>query len=182
MSHPAHFPALSACATLWVYASPQTTKQTHPSLILFQGHFAQPQTMNKHSLRVTLLYLLVLTLSAWNGLRLWTALAWRNILDEFSAQPTPIITAISGAIWMVTGIILIWSLWQKKAWAWKMLIGAAAGYTVWYWSERLLWQNPHPNGLFAVIVNLALIVFILFTSKLLAREAHERKNENPKIE
>ena len=137
--------------------------------------------MNKFPFRVTLLYWLVLTLSAWNGLRLWTALAWHNVLDEFSAQPTSTTIAISGAIWMVTGIILIWSIWQKKAWAAKLLVGAAAGYTVWYWIERLIWKTPHPNWLFAVIVNLALLVFILFTTKLLTREAHERKNENPKI-
>jgi len=138
--------------------------------------------MNRPPLRVTLMYLLVLTLSAWNGLRLWTALAWQNILNEFSAQPPPNITAASGAIWLITGIILLWSLWQRKAWAAKMLLGTATGYTVWYWSERLFWQNPHPNWLFAVIVNLALLIFILFTAKLLTREAHERKNENPKID
>jgi hypothetical protein len=138
--------------------------------------------MNKLPFRVTLLYWLVLTLSAWNALRLWTALAWRDVLDEFSARPTVMIIAISGAIWLVAGIILIWSIWQKKPWAAKMLLGVAAGYTVWFWSERLIWQIPHPNWLFAVIVNLALLVYILFTTKLLTREAHERKNENPKID
>jgi hypothetical protein len=138
--------------------------------------------MKKLPFRVTLLYWLVLTLSAWNGLRVWTALAWHNVLDEFSAQPASMITAVSGAFWMVTGIILLWSIWQEKAWATKMLFGVAAGYSVWYWSERLLWQNPHPNWLFAVIVNLGLIIFILFTSKSLSREAHERNNENPKID
>jgi hypothetical protein len=138
--------------------------------------------MTKLSFRVTLLYCLVLTLTAWNGLRLWTALAWQNTLTEFSASPPPIILAISGAFWMVTGIILLWSIWQRKAWAATLLVGVAAGYTVWYWGERLIWQNPQPNWLFAVIVNLALLIFILFTSKLLAREAHERKNENPKID
>jgi uncharacterized membrane protein len=138
--------------------------------------------MNKIPFRVTLLYILVLTLSAWNGLRLWTALAWHNVLDEFSAQPAATVIAVSGAVWLVTGAILIWSIWQEKAWAAKMLLGVTAGYSVWYWSERLIWQIPHPNWLFAVIVNLALIVFILFAAKRLTREAYERQNENPKIE
>jgi len=137
--------------------------------------------MNKLSFRVTLLLWLVLSLTAWNALRLWTAIAWHNALNEFSAQPTTI-TAISGAFWMTTGIILLWSIGQKKAWAAKLLLGASAGCTVWYWGERFIWQNPHPNWLFAVIVNLALLVFILFTTKLLTREAHERKNEYPAIE
>jgi hypothetical protein len=138
--------------------------------------------MNKLPFRVTLLYILVLTLSAWNGLRLWTVLAWQDILNEFSASPTPIITAISSAIWMVMGIILVWSIWQKKTWASKLLIGAATGYTIWYWSEPLIWQSPHPNWLFAVIVNLALFIFILFNIKSLSREAYEQKFENPTIE
>jgi hypothetical protein len=138
--------------------------------------------MNKPPLRVTLLYLLVLTLTAWNGLRLWTSLVWENVLNEFSARESPIIMTTSAAIWMVAGIILIWSMWQKKAWAAKLLIGAAAGYSVWYWSERLIWQIPHPNWLFAVIVNLVVLIFVPFSINLLSREAHERKNENPKID
>jgi hypothetical protein len=137
--------------------------------------------MNRRPFRVTLLLWLVLIVSAWNGLRLSTALLWHNVLNEFSTQPVFIIIA-SSVIWMFTGIILIWSIWQEKAWAAKLLLGASAGYTVWYWSERFIWQNPHPNWLFVVIVNLGLLAFILFTSKLLAREAHERKDENPKID
>jgi len=63
-----------------------------------------------------------------------------------------------------------------------MLLGTATSYTVWYWSERLIWQNPHPNWIFAVIVNLVLFGFILFTTKSLLREAYEQKIENPKSE
>ena len=137
--------------------------------------------MNKLPLRVTLLLLLVLSLTTWNALRLWTSLAWQNVLNEFSVQPSPMVTAGSGAFWVITGIILVWSILQKKAWATKLLIGAAAGYTVWYWTERFVWQNPHPNWLFAVIVNLAVIIFILFNIKTLSREAYEQKIENPTV-
>src|SRR3990172_8559710 len=115
--------------------------------------------MNKPPFRVTLLLLLVLFLTVWNGLRLWTAIAWHNVLNEFSAQPISTITAVSGAIWMMIGIILLWSIGQKKTWAAKLLLGTSAGYTVWYWSERLIWQNPHPNWPFAVIVNLVVLIF-----------------------
>ena len=92
------------------------------------------------------------------------------------------VTASSGAFWVITGIILVWSILQKKAWATKLLIGAAAGYTVWYWTERFVWQNPHPNWIFAVIVNLAAIIFILFNIKTLSREAYEQKIENPTVD
>ena len=138
--------------------------------------------MSKIPFRVTLLLWLVLFLTAWNAVRLWTAIAWRSVLTEYSAQPAPTVTAVSGAFWMVTGLILVWSIWQKKAWTVKLLLGASAGYTVWYWSERLIWQSPHPNWPFAVIVNLVLIIFILFTTRSLTREAHERKIEHPTID
>jgi hypothetical protein len=124
----------------------------------------------------------VLILSAWNGLRLWTALTWQDVLTEFSASPPPMVTAIGGGVWMIVGIILIWGIWQKKAWTAKLLLGYATGYSAWYWVGRLVWQNPHPNWVFAVIVNLAGILFTLFNAKLLAREAHERKIENRTVD
>ncbi|MBI5352089.1 MAG: hypothetical protein HZB50_05580 [Chloroflexi bacterium] len=136
----------------------------------------------KPSFRVTLLVLMVLSITIWNALRVWTAFAWTDILSEFSSQPTFIVTAISGAIWSVVGIILVWGIWQRKIWAAKWLLGASAGYTVWNWTERLIWQSPHPNWGFAVIVNLVVLGFILFTTKSLSREAYEQKNENPTSE
>jgi hypothetical protein len=138
--------------------------------------------MSKQPFRVTLLASLVLFLTVWNAIRVWTALEWRDVLNEFSSQPASTITAVSGASWTVIGIFVLWSIWQKKAWTTKLLLGAAAGYTVWYWSERLIWQSPHPNWPFAVIVNLALIIFILFCIKSISQEAYERKIENPKTE
>ena len=135
---------------------------------------------NKFPFRVTLLLCLVLIFTAWNILRVWTALSWQATLNEFNIQPTVWVLVISGIFWALAGLILIWGIWQKKIWSVKMLLGAAAGYSVWYWSERLIWQNPHPNWLFTVIVNLVLMTFIIFTTKSLTREAHERKIENPK--
>jgi hypothetical protein len=138
--------------------------------------------MNRQPFRVTLLYWLVLILSAWNGLRLWTALAWWDVLTEFRASQPPILTALSGGVWMLAGLLLAWSIWQKKAWAANLLVGVAAAYSVWYWIERLVWQSPHPNWLFAVIVNLTALIFILFNAKPLARKKNEHKNENRTID
>lgn len=138
--------------------------------------------MKKFSFRATLLQMLVLILTAFNLLRAWTALAWRDTLNEFSVQPSSTILLVSGAVWALCGIVLLWGIWQRKAWAEKLLLGASAGYSLWYWTERLVWQNPHPNWLFAVIVNLAIIVFILFSKKSLTREAYERNFENPKVD
>lgn len=63
-----------------------------------------------------------------------------------------------------------------------MLLGAAAGYSVWYWIERLFWQHPRPNTIFAVFVQLACFTLIYITLKSLSREAYERNSENPATE
>lgn len=136
----------------------------------------------KRSFPVTLTQWLVLITITWNIIRIWTSLAWSAILIEFSTSISPIASAIIGGIWVVLACILYWSIWQEQAWAGKMLLGTVAGYTVWYWSERLFFQNPRPNAVFAVIVNLGLFIIIYFANKSLSREAYERKIENPSIE
>ncbi len=136
----------------------------------------------KRPIPVTLTLWVVLIIMAWNILRTWTSIAWSGVLIEFSASIAPATSAIIGGIWVVIGFILYWGIWRGKAWAGKMLLGTAAGYTVWYWSERLFIQNPRPNVIFAVIVNLGLLILILFATKSLSREAYERKIENPKVE
>lgn len=125
---------------------------------------------------------MVLISITWNIIRIWTVIAWSAVLTEYSVSISPSTSAIICGIWVVIGCILYSSIWQRKAWAWKILLGAAAGYTVWYWSERLIFQNPRPNTIFAVIVNLILIIVIYFAIKSLSREAYERKIENPVIE
>ncbi len=136
----------------------------------------------KRSFPVTLIQLTVLITLISNAISTWTVLAWRDALLEFSVSLPPIASAIISGVWVVTGCILFWGILQAKAWAGKMLLGMAASYTVWYWSERYFFQNPRPNAIFAVIVNLVLIIITYFAIKSLSREAHERKIENPVIE
>lgn len=131
---------------------------------------------------VTLTGELVLIFTAWNVLRLWTSLAWNATLSEYPLRISPAASAAIGFIWAIAGLIVWWELWQRKAWSFKLLVGLAATYTVWYWCERLLWQNPRPNVPFAVFVNLVLFVFIYFVWKTISREAYERNTENPKVE
>jgi hypothetical protein len=136
----------------------------------------------KRPFPVTLTLGVVLILSTWNALRAWTSISWSGVLAEFSVRVAPAVGAVIGMVWALVGILIYWGIWQKKAWAGKMLLGTAAGYTVWYWSERLFLQDPRPNLVFAVIINLGLLVVIFYATKSLSREAYERDIENPKTE
>lgn len=136
----------------------------------------------KRPFPVTLSIVLVLILASFNALRAWTSAAWQDIMMEFSVQMPPVFSAGMGVLWTVVGVILSIGIWQKKAWSAKMLLGAATGYTVWYWSERFIWQNPRQNIPFAVFINLVCLIIIYFASKSLSREAYERNTENPETE
>jgi hypothetical protein len=131
---------------------------------------------SKPPFRAILLLCLVLLFTAWHILRVWTALAWQGTLHEFSSQPAVWVIVLSGIIWALAGVIFIWSIWREKEWAKTFLLGTTAGYTAWYWAERLLWQMPRPNWPFAVILNLVLVIFIIYTTKSPAREAYERES------
>ena len=136
----------------------------------------------KRPFSVTLSIWLVLILASWNALRAWTSLAWQDVLIEFSTQVPPTLIAFASLFWLMIGIVVWFGLWQKKAWSKNLLLGAATGYTVWYWSERLIWQNPRLNIPFAVFVNLVCLIVIYFAFKSLSREAYERNIEHPKID
>lgn len=138
--------------------------------------------MVKRPLLVTLALWLVLIFSAWNALKAWTAIAWRDVLVEYSVQMSPALTAGMGVFWFIIGLVAAWGIWQKKTWSAKWLPGAAVGYTAWYWSERLAWQNPRPNMIFAILATLACLLLVTVASKTLSREAYERNTENQATE
>lgn len=131
----------------------------------------------------TILAILAFLLAAWNGLRLWEAIYFWKTLARYDAPPLYI--AISGGVWLVTGVLLTWGLWRGKFWARGAVLIGISGYTIWYWFDRLALQQPHANWPFALIVTvvfLSLILFILFsrkTKQFFQRDAHERKSENP---
>ena len=131
---------------------------------------------------VTLALSLVLILTTWNIVKAWTSIAWQDVLGEYSVRLNPLTSAGISIIWVVAGIALTWGILQKKVWSVKMLPALAAGYTVWYWSERLIWQNQKTNLGFAIIINLVLLIIIYLATKSLSREAYERKIENPEVD
>ena len=127
--------------------------------------------------------MLVLAVAVWNILRLGETVFFWKTLENYGAHPLYI--AISGAVWLIAGLLLVWGLWQGKAWGWAAMLGGTAGYTAWYWIDRLVLQKPHANWPFALVANFVflLIIFaILFsrqTRSFFKRDAYERKPKTP---
>jgi len=81
----------------------------------------------------------------------------------------------------MVSMLLIWGLWQTRAWVRYALLGTGAAFTVWYWSDRYLFQMADVNWPFALVVNVLLLIILIvyvFTpdtiTYLSKREAHDR--------
>ena len=134
----------------------------------------------KRPLSVTILLWLVLSLTAWSGLRLYTSIQWWSTLIEFASPPGPWYITISAAVWLTVSLFLLWGMWQAEDWIRYALLGAGAGFTVWFWSDRFLYQPSNTNGLFVLLINILLLIILsvcVFApgtkAFLLKREAHD---------
>ncbi len=128
----------------------------------------------------TFTLLTVLITALWNALRAWTALTWRGALTEFIGANFVWILFFGGAVWALAGFSLALALLTRRAWARRALAALSIAYSVWYWAERLLFELPRPNWVFAAIVNFILLAFVMTNVKLMTREAYERKIERSK--
>jgi predicted permease len=131
---------------------------------------------------VTILALFVLFTALWSSLRLGEAIFLWKSLAEYGAHPLYI--AISGGVWLIAGLFLVWCLWQGKAWGWVAAFSGTVGYASWYWFDRLVLQRLHANWPFALVATAVFLFFILFilsshsTRRFFQRDDHERKSEN----
>lgn len=131
---------------------------------------------------VTILLWLVLSLTAWSGLRLFSAIWWWSTLAEFTSPPGPFYIAASGASWLIASILLLWGLWQAKTWIRYALLGVGAAFMTWYWSDRLIFQMSSGNGPFVLLTSILVLilisacVFVPSTRTFFSeREAHDRE-------
>lgn len=142
-------------------------------------------TKKVRSTSITLLALFFLWLAAWNGLRFGETIFFWKTLVIYGANPLYI--AISGGVWFIAGLLLVWGLWFGKTWGWPAALAGTVGYNAWYWFDRLVLQKPHANWPFALIVNIVLLLLILTilfapgTRRFFKRDANERKPQTPTI-
>jgi len=115
----------------------------------------------KRPFGVTLLLWLVLSLSAWGGVRLIAALRWWNVLNEFEARLSSLYLFITGAGWVVVGAVLLWGLFSGKLWVRLAIPIAIALWLAEYWIERIFFESPRANLSFALIMSLLLFSLTL---------------------
>ena len=144
---------------------------------------------NKRPFSVTLLLWLVLSLSAWGGIRLAAALRWWNVLYEYEASLSPVYLSITGAGWVVAGGVLLSGIWSGKSWTRPAIITSVLVWLLEYWIERVFFQSIRANLSFALSCSVVILVVAWIatyhksTKTFFTRsEAHEQPDENSTTE
>jgi hypothetical protein len=115
--------------------------------------------MRRRPLSVTLLAILVLFLTAWNGVRCYSAFASWELLAELGTHPGPLYIALTGLVWAATGLILLPGLWFGRGWARVAGWAYTALYLAYFWADRLLFRPAEmaQNYVFLLLLQLAVV-------------------------
>src|SRR5512134_2908521 len=111
----------------------------------------------KRPFGVTLLLWMVLTLSAWGGVRLFAALRWWDVLIEFDATLSPVYLSITGAGWVAAGGVILSGMLLSKTWVRPAIITSILLWLIEYWVERIVYQSPRANMTFALISSVIIL-------------------------
>lgn len=141
---------------------------------------------------VTLIAWMVFIITIINFLRLGLTLYnWEFLTELLSPAATyplfPIYMAVSGLVWGVVGLPLIWGIWRGKMWAPRLLLATLLFYSIYYWLDRAFlpgYPQRNSNWPFAMGINLLILIWILWVMtrqkvKDFFGEAHERSNQQP---
>lgn len=115
-------------------------------------------------LAVTILAVLVLLLTAWNGVRWYAALASWGLLTELGARPGPFYIALTGLVWALAGLAVFVGLWSGRRWArlagWAYMVL----YLVYFWADRWSFRPAErtQNIIFVLVVQFAALGLTAF--------------------
>lgn len=147
--------------------------------------------MDKSSRRptiVTLLALLVLTIGGINLIRVAQALLQWSFLEEL-LPISPAYFALTGIIWGLLGLVLVWGLWRGESWAPKLLRVTSLIYIIYIWVDRLLVRNPSSRSTNQLLVALLSVLLVIIIFLILSRknvkayfgDTYEQRSENSTI-
>ncbi len=101
---------------------------------------------------------LVLIITAWNMVRLVTSVAWQKTLETFAPYPGPLYIGITGAIWTLLGLFLLWGFIRGARWTRVGFLTGGVVYSAWVWADRLFIQTQlRANWPFDLLVMILLL-------------------------
>jgi hypothetical protein len=136
----------------------------------------------KRPFLVTLPTALVLIMTSANLMRFAGSLSQWEFLSTLPRM-SPVYLAVSGLIWTLVGLPLMWGLWRGHPQAPKATRIIALAYTAYYWLDRALLQSDPPNRsnwVFMAGLTILLLVAVFWTfsrpaAKAFFGEIHDRQ-------
>jgi hypothetical protein len=107
------------------------------------------------------------------------------VLNEYEARLGPLYLSITGAGWILVGVVLLWGLFSAKLWTYRVIPIAISLWLIQYWVERMFFELSRANLPFALIASLLLFVVTLMSAfnrrtreYFIRSEDHEQPNED----
>jgi hypothetical protein len=99
----------------------------------------------KRPLNVTVLIVGVLLFTALNSIRFILSISYFGFLSSRLAI-SPIYLVITGFIWGLAGLILVWGLWKVKFWAPRLMLTIALTYALYFWLDQIFLSEHMVSG------------------------------------
>jgi hypothetical protein len=100
-------------------------------------NFSSETSTKKRPFSATLLTWVVLILASLGWLRFSAAIRQWSFFNSLNPAPPLFYLAITGFIWGLIGVILVWGLFLGRSWAPQLARGSAIAYATVYWMDRL---------------------------------------------
>lgn len=111
-------------------------------------------------IRITIFLWLVLTITAWNIVRVITSVLWRGTLETYAPQTGPLYIGITGTIWALAGMVLLFGFVRSARWFRIILLITACSYSAWIWADKLFVQSQlRANWPFDLLCTILLLGF-----------------------
>ena len=113
---------------------------------------------------VTIIIWLVLIIAVSNLIRLArTICQWDFLLGLIDIHPVYLI--ITGLVWGIFGLVLVWGLVKAHRWSYSMVRWGAVLYIIYIWVDRLFISSPtirSTNNLFVSIVSMLVLAWVVW--------------------
>lgn len=118
----------------------------------------------KRPVSVTILIIVVLLTGGLHLLRFIQSIKNWEFLEQLLPF-SPLYFILSGLVWIILCLIILFGITKRKSWTILVLIGAAAGYSIYFWVDRFLLaelEGRISNDIFTLILNIILLGILLF--------------------
>lgn len=94
--------------------------------------------------------------------RFATSLSWRDTLVTYAIQPGPFYICLTGAIWTILGLVLLFGFIRGANWTRVSVLVSGIVYFIWFWIDRLFVQPMlRANWPFDLLISTVLLGFTI---------------------